>query len=205
MIAFYGSAPNLASAHDYQPLSRTASTTNYTSRSSLLGNSSPPWTSNSFTSGLTSRTGTSSTSNVSGRYEAATLVNGSQSKDTSPAAATSRTADRLLNVTHSKPSSSSLTSSPMDNLQVPNGLDATSFDGTANNRTTGANGNINATPRQLDRQFSESFTDHCDQYKSVTSKILAKKANRKSGEFSDFNLSPESGTRRRFSKLCVLH
>ncbi|KAJ6219258.1 hypothetical protein RDWZM_005070 [Blomia tropicalis] len=44
------------------------------------------------------------------------------------------------------------------------------------------------------RQFSENFTDHCDQYKSLTSKILSKNSNnktsssindRQSGDFTD--------------------
>lgn len=74
----------------------------------------------------------------------------------------------------------------MDTLQVPNGHD----DGS--NRTKQS---MSQPARPMDRQFSESFTDHCDQYKSLTSKILAKKGgNRLSGDYSDVDLPPPEGT-----------
>lgn len=60
----------------------------------------------------------------------------------------------------------------MDSLQVPG---------------MGDPQNRQQNPQQ-NPQFSEAFTDHCDQYKSVTSKILGKKGgnqNRNSGEFGD--------------------
>src|SRR5699024_2954222 len=90
------------------------------------------------------------------------------------------TKDRQLNL---DPVSSSVDdpnfARPMDTLQVPNAHDASS-----QNANQNGNQPMNAAPRQMDRQFSESFTDHCDQYKSLTSKILAKKGNRRSGDFS---------------------
>ncbi len=194
------SATNHTTAFDYKPLTGSASTSaKYTSRSSILGNREPSnrTAGSSFASGhaISSQGNSNSISHIAN----SNANTGSSNLLGSSSAALYSHRDRfsggedantktVFNSVGDEGGGGGLFMKPaMDTLQVPTGHD----DGS--NRITGG-GQTNmvamSPTRPMDRQFSESFTDHCDQYKSLTSKILAKKANRLSGDFSDVNLPP---------------
>lgn len=196
----YFSATNHTTAFDYKPLTGSASTSaKYTSRSSILGNREPSnrTAGSSFASGhaISSQGNSNSISHIAN----SNANTGSSNLLGSSSAALYSHRDRfsggedantktVSNSVGDEGGGGGLFMKPaMDTLQVPTGHD----DGS--NRITGG-GQTNmvamSPTRPMDRQFSESFTDHCDQYKSLTSKILAKKANRLSGDFSDVNLPP---------------
>ena len=93
--------------------------------------------------------------------------------------------EQLLHLDNTNLFNSNFSNKPMDSLQMTNRVNDVLFD--VHNRVD------NPIHRKMDLQFSESFTDHCDHYKSVTSKIISKKANRTNNDFSDANLVIETG------------
>lgn len=161
-----------------------SSPSKYISRSSILG-------STSFTGATT------------GSYNAANANTNANANATTATTTSSSTSDNdRLSMQKSLSNSDSMSiRQPMETLHPPalgNGQTSSmnEMDDMVNAYDVHSKMNvqqIRTSPIET-RQFSENFTDHCDQYKSLTSKILSKNSNnktsssindRQSGDFTD--------------------
>lgn len=162
------------SAHNYsQPLSRPGSVTSKYSRSAIVSGYTPNTAyDSSIASGLSHNKG-----NLSDQQQYL-----SPNLNSNPS--TSHRNGQFGTENANSYDSSYAQASQMSSLQVPNPGAMTQ----GNQQVTR---NQSGGVKENDPMFSNAFTDHCDQYKSVTSKILSKKNNRISGEFSDVDLNAE--------------
>lgn len=148
-----------AKTPDFSPMTRSSSSS-YVSRSALIGNSDNRSGPSTFaSSGLANATSTNSN-----RRQARDAHNDSSQTETSGGY-----------------------NAQMDRLQLPGQHMNDQLAFQQQQRATANHQHANHV-NPNDTMFSETFTDHCDQYKSLTSRIMGKKTSgddRQSGEFGD--------------------